>query len=1327
MPNTGQTSITIGLLLLSHSTTLALPTNCVPGTYAGAQFCVDCFVGQYSTGSGMLYNTCTNCLPGTYAPASGASACQYCPSGTYDATSGGAVACTACSTGFGLGLTACNTCFLNAPQVLNESFVVDNSNGYVREMSLIDGSALNPSVFPSLKGSTVYPYYIMLSPDGQLVFITYNGNALYLLSAVDGSVTLMAGSYNSPGYIDGPAVNASFTGLTSGAVAQDLRTVYLLESFCIRVFDYHSRVVSTLIGSNGVSGCQAGPVPFSSAKLNMPYGIYASPSGRFLLVIDQADHVLLLVNLVNTTVSVIAGQCGGFGYADGLGPSAKFNSPRDVQVVPDESYAIVADSGNFVLRKVILGDITALLNNQGITTVSTILGTAGVSGNVNGQGTSAQIGMIYGFGLSPGGSLLYFGDWNRIKVADLSVSPVTVKTFSGNGTAGLGYGSNTMYKAPKTVRTFGCPVLCPANYYVVVGSTVCTACPPNSVSAVNASTCTANAGYYINGSTTSPITTGACFQGGQCNAGTYVQTPCTALSLPVCAPCQSGLTYSSSVNSAYCSLCTSKCPNGTYFTSACTVTANVGCTQCPQGSYASLIGQTVCKNCPIGTYSAAGASSCTMCQIGAYSLANASACTNCPAGSYTPAYSNACTICSPGSFSTTPAASCTPCQAGTYSSVSGANTTSVCISCTAGSYSVSGASVCTTCQAGSYSGAAAPSCTSCLVGTYSNTTGAITSTVCIPCTVGTYSNAPASSACTQCPTAFTTTTTGASDPSQCSICMMGASTASGVCTLCGTGTYSNSTGATACTNCSSNAFSTVGASACQTCAAGNYLYSYTIISTAAQSFGTVSYTYPNTMIPTQVGLYCSNYRSATYYAAVGTYCSDINFCPWPLNAGCYIITTNGIPNGFTCDAGCVTASSCNGVQNGILTSPGNIGDPNSCQIQCNPGYKLQNRACVLIGNCDMCPNGTYSQAGSTNCTPCTNGTFANSPGSIACRSCVSCSAGSYPANCGLTIGNCTQCPAGYYSKAGDTICTGCPLGTYSTVIGATSNTVCTQCAIGTYSSAPSSNCTLCPAGYTTVSTNTSSLSGCNTCIPGTSSATGACAFCSMGTFTQTLNSSRCSNCTSGWYSDNGASVCQACQAGKYFFSTTVASPSTPVPAATASYVPAFSPVTLVAGQYCSDYNTEYMYATSDYTTTYCNDLLDPLYPFCPWKKGSGCVELGYASWCTAQTKNCPYQYDCLAGCKTASPCTNAVGNSTYTGPGVNGNPNSCPFACNPGYILSSGQCIYTGHCADCPAGTYAPTPGSVSCANCQQCVAGFYNPGCTSTDPGACNQCKNTI
>jgi len=1391
MAATGQMIITVGLLVLSHSTTLALPTNCVPGTYAGTLSCVGCLAGQYSSGSGMLYNACTNCLPGTYAPASGASACQYCPSGTYDATLGGATVCAACNSGLGLGLTACNGCFMDTSVNMNLSYVTDSNNHIARQLSLIDGSA--PNITFSANAIT----YLFFSVTGLNLYSTSTSTCIFTVNMVTWASTLLAGSCSVSGYVDAPATSSRFTGLTNGAAGADLRTLYLLESYHIRTYDLVDTRVQTLIGSTGLSVCQAGPVPFANATLNRPYGIYASPSGNFLLVTDSANHVLYFVNLVHSTMSVIAGACNSPGSVDGPGSVARFNTPRDIKVVPDESFAVIADSGNNVFRKVILGSMTTLMNNPTSSAiVSTIIGTAGVSGNVDGLGAAVQLGTLYDIGMSQGGSLLYFPDWNKIKRADLSVSPVSVVTFSGTGVNGLEFGSSPQYRQPRGVAIFGCSVLCPANYYVIVGSTFCTQCPPNSVSTANSITCTANAGYYINGSTIGPISTGTCLQGPQCSSGTYVQTQCTALALAVCAPCQSGLTYSSSVDSAYCSPCTSICPVGTYFTTPCTVTSDTGCTQCPSGTYAGLSGQSVCNICPMGTYSANGASSCTMCQDGAYSLNGASACIVCPAGSYCPAYSSACTVCSPGSFSSGPASSCTACPSGTYSNNAGASTSSMCTLCTAGSYSISGATVCIVCQPGSYSGAvasscnsclagtysniagastssmctlckagsysilgaticttclpgsysgtAAPSCTSCLVGTYSNIAGASTSSVCISCAVGSYSNAPASSTCAQCPTAFTTASPGASNPSQCNICNTGASSATGVCALCGTGTYSASTGATACINCSSNAFSTVSASACQTCAAGNYLYSYTVSApTAPQNAGTVS-AITDAAVPVSVGVgqYCSNYIPGTFISGDQLVCGNPYYCPWITSGGCWtVLSSRGATLGFTCDAGCYTASPCTGVANGILTTAGNNYDPNSCQIQCNPGYKLQNRACVLIGNCDLCPNGTYSPVGSTRCTTCSNGTFANSPGSTACSTCVSCNDGYYPANCGLSIGVCTQCPVGYYSKAGATVCTACQLGTYSTVLGANSSSVCTLCAIGAYASAPASVCTLCPAGYTTVSTGTPSPSGCNTCIPGTSSVTGACGFCSMGTFTQTLNSTQCSNCTSGWYSDNGASVCQACQAGKYFFSVAVAAPAAPVPAATASYLQTFSPVTLVAGQYCSNYNTEYMYSTYDYTTTYCNDLMDPSYAFCPWKKGSGCVEIGYASWCTSQTTNCPYEYDCLAGCRTASPCTNAVDNSTYTGPGVNGNPNSCPFACNPGYMLVNGLCVLVGHCTNCTAGTYSSTgltsciqcstgmfttaAGSTSCSNnCINCANGFFVKDC-GISQGVCTSCNN--
>jgi len=100
-----------------------------------------------------------------------------------------------------------------------------------------------------------------------------------------------------------------------------------------------------------------------------------------------------------------------------------------------------------------------------------------------------------------------------------------------------------------------------------------------------------------------------------------------------------------------------------------------------------------------------------------------------------------------------------------------------------------------------------------------------------------------------------------------------------------------------------------------------------------------------------------------------------------------------------------------------------------------------------------------------------------------------------------------------------------------------------------------------------------------------------------------------------------------------------------------------------------------------------------------------------------------------------------VDNSTYTGPGVNGNPNSCPFACNPGYMLVNGLCVLVGHCTNCTAGTYSSTgltsciqcstgmfttaAGSTSCSNnCINCANGFFVKDC-GISQGVCTSCNN--
>ena len=502
-----------------------------------------------------------------------------------------------------------------------------------------------------------------------------------------------------------------------------------------------------------------------------------------------------------------------------------------------------------------------------------------------------------------------------------------------------------------------------------------------------------------------------------------------------------------------------------------------------------------------------------------------------------------------------------------------------------------------------------------------------------------------------------------------------------------------------------------------------------------------------------VGQYCSNYITQYSFATTANTippCSAASVtgqCGWGLYSGCTLLSsvTNSEGTGdytYSCASGCYTASPCTGVANGVLTSAGTNGDPNSCQIQCNPGYKLQNRACIYVGNCNLCPVGTYSATGSTACTTCPSGTFAQTLGSTTCGACIACTDGYYAANCGTGVGVCTQCPVGYYSRAGATVCTACPLGQYSTVPGATSSSTCIQCATGTYANTPGSTCTQCPQWYTTASTGTPDISGCNTCVPGTSSSTGVCAKCTEGTYAAGLGSSQCANCTSGWYSDAGETVCHACSAGTYFVSNVLSGPTTITNAPAVDYTQIMGPVPVGAGQYCSVYYGGYsFYYSADNPTVVCN-IFDPQFPprYCIWPLGNGCDDLGVE----------PYQnsfyihFRCNPGCMKALPCTNGVNNGMYTGPGVNGDPMSCPFSCNPGYIMSNGQCVYAGHCANCQAGKYASTPGSLSCSDCpaqtytpttaattctscQVCNAGYYySTICAGLNAGVCSMCTNT-
>ncbi|MEI7494447.1 MAG: hypothetical protein WCJ92_07635 [Alphaproteobacteria bacterium] len=119
------------------------------------------------------------------------------------------------------------------------------------------------------------------------------------------------------------------------------------------------------------------------------YSVFASgfnsPTG---LVIDSSNN-LFVSNTGNNTickitpagvVTTIAGTAGTSGSTDAVGAAARFNSPWDIDI-DAAGNLYIADRGNNLIRK--------LTNSSGTYTVSTIAGTAGSSGSVDGTGSAA--------------------------------------------------------------------------------------------------------------------------------------------------------------------------------------------------------------------------------------------------------------------------------------------------------------------------------------------------------------------------------------------------------------------------------------------------------------------------------------------------------------------------------------------------------------------------------------------------------------------------------------------------------------------------------------------------------------------------------------------------------------------------------------------------------------------------------------------------------------------------------------------------------------------------------------------------------------------------
>jgi sugar lactone lactonase YvrE len=136
-------------------------------------------------------------------------------------------------------------------------------------------------------------------------------------------------------------------------------------------------------------------------------------------VADTNNHTVREVTAAGS-VTTLAGQAGVAGSADGSGTAAQFNGPSGI-AVDGSGVVYVADTLNHTIRQITPAGA-----------VTTIAGTAGVSGAVDATGSAARFYGPQGLVLDGAGNL-FIADTNNDTIRQLATAGGGVTTVAGQG------------------------------------------------------------------------------------------------------------------------------------------------------------------------------------------------------------------------------------------------------------------------------------------------------------------------------------------------------------------------------------------------------------------------------------------------------------------------------------------------------------------------------------------------------------------------------------------------------------------------------------------------------------------------------------------------------------------------------------------------------------------------------------------------------------------------------------------------------------------------------------------------------------------------------
>lgn len=189
------------------------------------------------------------------------------------------------------------------------------------------------------------PSGIAIDNAGNLYIVDGTSNTIRKLTSA-GVVTTLAGTVNTPGFIDGTGTAARFTAPFDLAVDPDGTNVYVCDhgNHAIRKIVTATGVVSTLAGTGSMGSTNG---TGTAASFRFPSGIAVDSTGN-VYVADTDNQIIR--KITSTGVVTTAGGSGVVGSADGSGSSATFYNPKDV-AVDSSGNLYIADRNNHTIRK----------------------------------------------------------------------------------------------------------------------------------------------------------------------------------------------------------------------------------------------------------------------------------------------------------------------------------------------------------------------------------------------------------------------------------------------------------------------------------------------------------------------------------------------------------------------------------------------------------------------------------------------------------------------------------------------------------------------------------------------------------------------------------------------------------------------------------------------------------------------------------------------------------------------------------------------------------------------------------------------------------------